>query len=72
MDEDQILGFVSAYLMKKGFTQTEHAFQEELQQNKNTSSANSLVEPDFTKQILAFSKYMLFCNFHYKEWSFHF
>ncbi|KAI9100907.1 hypothetical protein K1719_024031 [Acacia pycnantha] len=56
MDEDQILGFVTSYLRKKGFTQTEHAFQEELQQNKNTSSANSLVEPDIAKQILAFSK----------------
>ncbi|XP_028795885.1 transcription initiation factor TFIID subunit 5-like, partial [Neltuma alba] len=55
MDEDQILGFVTAYLRKKGFTQTEHAFQEELQQNKNTSSANSLIEPDIAKQILAFS-----------------
>ncbi|KAK4275863.1 hypothetical protein QN277_018877 [Acacia crassicarpa] len=56
MDEDQVLGFVTAYLRKKGFTQTEHAFQEELQQNKNTSSANSLVEPDIAKQILSFSK----------------
>ncbi|KAF7817300.1 transcription initiation factor TFIID subunit 5 [Senna tora] len=56
MDEDQILGFVTAYLRKKGFSQTEHAFQEELQQNKITSSANSIVEPDIAKHILSFSE----------------
>ncbi|KAI4316394.1 hypothetical protein L6164_024378 [Bauhinia variegata] len=56
MDEDQIMGFVTAFLKKKGFTQTQQAFQEELQQNKNTSSANSLVEPDIAKHILALSE----------------
>ncbi|KAI4337251.1 hypothetical protein L6164_015692 [Bauhinia variegata] len=56
MDEDQIMGFVTAFLKKKGFTQTQQALQEELQQNKNTSSADSLVEPDIAKHILAFSE----------------
>ncbi|KAJ7966256.1 transcription initiation factor TFIID subunit 5 [Quillaja saponaria] len=56
MDDDQILGFVTAYLKKKGFTQTEQAFQEELQHNKNSSSTTSIVEPDIAKQLMAFSE----------------
>lgn len=56
MDEDEILGYVTAYLKKKGFTQTEKAFQEEFQQNKNNSSANSLLEPDIANHLLSFSQ----------------
>lgn len=67
MDEDQILGFVTAYLRKKGFTQTEHAFQEELQQNKNSSSVNSIVEPDIAKHILNFSEYFLYFSLYLSE-----
>ncbi|KAJ7966260.1 Transcription initiation factor TFIID subunit 5 [Quillaja saponaria] len=34
MDDDQVLGFVHAYMKKKGFTQTGQAFQGELQHSR--------------------------------------
>ncbi|KAK7311907.1 hypothetical protein RJT34_10373 [Clitoria ternatea] len=52
MEEDEIVGYVTAYLKKKGFTQTEKVFQEEFQHNKN----NSLLEPDIANHLLAFSQ----------------
>ncbi|CAN4097915.1 unnamed protein product [Withania somnifera] len=60
MDEEEIEKAVVAYLKKKGFKQTELAFQEEQQLNKNTSSSihnNSAIDPDITKKILSFSEY---------------
>lgn len=67
MDEDDIEKAVIAYLKKKGFKQTELAFQEEHQkQSKNinnssslsntNSSASSHTDPDIAKQILSFSQ----------------
>ncbi|XAR57682.1 hypothetical protein NMG60_11025924 [Bertholletia excelsa] len=59
MDEEEIEKAVIAYLKKKGFKQTEIAFQEEQQQTKNTSSnssANSQTDPDIAKHILSFSE----------------
>ncbi|XP_014501696.1 transcription initiation factor TFIID subunit 5 [Vigna radiata var. radiata] len=58
MEDDKIVGYVTAYLKKKGFTQTEKIFQEEFQQNKtnNSSSSNSLLEPDIANHLLAFSQ----------------
>lgn len=64
MDEEEIEKAVVAYLKKKGFKQTEIAFQEEQQVNKNSSSsihnnnnsANSQIDPDLTKKILSFSE----------------
>ncbi|CAL5204960.1 unnamed protein product [Lathyrus oleraceus] len=56
MDEDEILGYVTAYLKKKGFKQTEKVFQEESQQNKSSSSSNTPLEPDIANHLLAFSQ----------------
>lgn len=59
MDEDDVEKAVLAYLKKKGFKQTELAFQEEQQQNKNsssTSSATSQTDPDIATHILSFSE----------------
>ncbi|XP_027355816.1 transcription initiation factor TFIID subunit 5 isoform X2 [Abrus precatorius] len=56
MEEDEIVGYVTAYLKKKGFTQTEKIFQEEFQHNKSNSSATSLLEPDIANHLLAFSQ----------------
>ncbi|KAL5074444.1 hypothetical protein RYX36_013428 [Vicia faba] len=56
MDEDEILGYVTAYLKKKGFKQTEKVFQEEFQQNKSSSSSSTLLEPDIANHLLAFSQ----------------
>ncbi|KAF3663140.1 Transcription initiation factor TFIID subunit 5 [Capsicum annuum] len=59
MDEDEIEKAVVAYLKKKGFKQTELAFQEEQQlnnNNNNNNSANSQIDPDITKKILSFSE----------------
>ncbi|PON74502.1 Guanine nucleotide-binding protein, beta subunit [Parasponia andersonii] len=62
MDEENILKFVQAYLKKKGFKQTEHAFQEELQHNKtaqNSSSpvsSNSQFDADIAKRLRSFSE----------------
>lgn len=58
MEDDKIVGYVTAYLKKKGFTQTEKIFQEEFQHNKttNSSSSNSLLEPDIANHLLAFSQ----------------
>ncbi|TKY74792.1 Transcription initiation factor TFIID subunit 5 [Spatholobus suberectus] len=58
MEDDKIVGYVTAYLKKKGFTQTEKVFQEEFQHNKtsNSSANNSLLEPDIANHLLAFSQ----------------
>ncbi|TYK20000.1 transcription initiation factor TFIID subunit 5 [Cucumis melo var. makuwa] len=57
MDEELIANFVSAYLKKKGFRETEQAFQEELRHNKtNCSSPSSLVDIDVAKHLLSFSE----------------
>ncbi|KAK7351352.1 hypothetical protein VNO77_10733 [Canavalia gladiata] len=56
MEEDEIVGYVTAYLKKKGFTQTEKVFQEEFQHNKTNSSSNSLLEPDIANHLLAFAQ----------------
>ncbi|XP_061365258.1 transcription initiation factor TFIID subunit 5-like isoform X3 [Gastrolobium bilobum] len=56
MEDDEIVGYVTAYLKKKGFTQTEKVFQEEFQHNKSNSSANSHLEPDIANHLLAFSQ----------------
>ncbi|XP_059640174.1 transcription initiation factor TFIID subunit 5 isoform X2 [Cornus florida] len=55
MDEEEIEKAVIAYLKKKGFKQTELAFQEEQQHTKNSSSnsANSQTDPDIAKHILS-------------------
>lgn len=61
MDEELIANFVSAYLKKKGFRETEQAFQEELRHNKtNCSSPSSLVDIDVAKHLLSFSEYFLY------------
>ena len=63
MDEENILKFVSAYLKKKGFKQTEHAFQEELQHGKTTHNSTSPIsstsqfDADIAKQLLSFAEY---------------
>ncbi|XP_058785939.1 transcription initiation factor TFIID subunit 5 [Vicia villosa] len=56
MDDEEILGYVTAYLKKKGFKQTEKVFQEEFQQNKSSSSSSTLLEPDIANHLLAFSQ----------------
>ncbi|KAM6592321.1 hypothetical protein CsatA_000024 [Cannabis sativa] len=61
MDEENILKFVTEYLKKKGFKQTEHAFQEELHQQlpllpNSSSSSTSLFDADIAKQLLSFSE----------------
>ncbi|XP_062084415.1 transcription initiation factor TFIID subunit 5-like isoform X2 [Humulus lupulus] len=62
MDEENILKFVTAYLKKKGFKQTEHAFQEELHHNKTTHNSSSPIsstsqfDADIAKQLLSFSE----------------
>lgn len=67
MDEESVRKFVAAYLKKKGFKQTENAFQEELNKNTNNSSSpisfNSQFDPDVAKHILSFSEYSLSCFF---------
>ncbi|KAL2892615.1 Transcription initiation factor TFIID subunit 5 [Bienertia sinuspersici] len=62
MEEEEIEKAVIAYLKKKGFKQTELAFQEEQQQNQpqqqqqsKNSSSNSQTDPDVAKLILTFS-----------------
>ena len=58
MDEEEIEKAVMTYLKKKGFKQTELAFQEEQQrQHPNTAlnSTNSHVDPEIACQILSFS-----------------
>ncbi|CAL8995887.1 unnamed protein product [Prunus brigantina] len=61
MDEESVRKFVAAYLKKKGFKQTENAFQEELNKNTNNSSSpisfNSQFDPDVAKHILSFSEF---------------
>lgn len=60
MDEEEIEKAVIAYLKKKGFKQTELAFQEEQQQHLNTTnsssnSASSHTDHEIARQILSFS-----------------
>ncbi|GMH24473.1 hypothetical protein Nepgr_026316 [Nepenthes gracilis] len=58
MDEEEIERAVIAYLKKKGFKQTELAFQEEHQQQQQQSknnSSNSQTDPEVAKLILSFS-----------------
>lgn len=72
MDDESILKFVSGYLKKKGFKQTENAFLEELQQSKANSgnnnannsssspiSSNSQLDADIAKRILSLAEYSL-------------
>lgn len=69
MEEEDIEKAVIAYLKKKGFKQTELAFQEEHQlqqqqqpqpQQSKNSSSNSQTDPDIVKLILSFtSEYFL-------------
>ncbi|KAK6927628.1 TFIID subunit TAF5, NTD2 domain [Dillenia turbinata] len=66
MADEDIEKVVLAYLKKKGFKQTEFAFQEEQQQqqqsNKNSSTSPSsaasrtTTDPDIAKHLLAFSE----------------
>ncbi|XP_052210285.1 transcription initiation factor TFIID subunit 5 [Diospyros lotus] len=61
MDEEDVEKAVIAYLKKKGFKQTELAFQEEQQQHSknsssNNSSANSQTDPDVVKPLLFFTE----------------
>lgn len=65
MDEEELEKAVLSFLKKKGFKQTELAFQEE-QQHQHTknnsstiSSANSQSDPDFSRHLLAFSEYVI-------------
>lgn len=60
MDEEEIEKAVIAYLKKKGFKQTELAFQEEQQHLKTTPTHNisspiSNSDPEIARQILSFS-----------------
>lgn len=55
MEDEDIEKAVIAYLKKKGFKQTELAFQEEQQQQSKNSSSNSQTDPDVAKLILSFS-----------------
>ncbi|TQD74612.1 hypothetical protein C1H46_039864 [Malus baccata] len=61
VDEESVRKFVAAYLKKKGFKQTENAFQDELNKNTNSSSSpisfNSKLGSDVAKHILSFSQY---------------
>ncbi|KAK3028589.1 hypothetical protein RJ639_038379 [Escallonia herrerae] len=61
MDEEEIEKTVIAYLKKKGFKQTELAFQQEQHHSTKTAypsnSANSHTESDIAHQILSFSEY---------------
>ncbi|KAK3036809.1 hypothetical protein RJ639_030501 [Escallonia herrerae] len=60
MDEEEIEKTVIAYLKKKGFKQTELAFQQEQHHSTKTAyssnSANSHTDPDIAHQILSFSE----------------
>ncbi|KAI7989150.1 Transcription initiation factor TFIID subunit 5 [Camellia lanceoleosa] len=58
MDEEEIEKAVIAYLKKKGFKQTELAFQEEQQHHTKNSSSNSSssTDPDIAKHLLSFSE----------------
>ncbi|KAM0967936.1 hypothetical protein ACFX2I_016316 [Malus domestica] len=61
VDEESVRKFVAAYLKRKGFKQTENAFQDELNKNANSSSSpisfNSKLGSDVAKHILSFSQY---------------
>ncbi|KAH7510534.1 hypothetical protein FEM48_ZijujUnG0118600 [Ziziphus jujuba var. spinosa] len=65
MDDESILKFVTEYLKKKGFKQTENAFQEELHQTKTTTTNNNSASPisstsqfdsDIAKHILSLTE----------------
>ncbi|CAN6682563.1 unnamed protein product [Malus baccata var. baccata] len=74
VDEESVRKFVAAYLKKKGFKQTENAFQDELNKNTNSSSSpisfNSKLGSDVAKHILSFSQYSLSLSFfsHFHLW----
>ncbi|KAF5936297.1 hypothetical protein HYC85_027426 [Camellia sinensis] len=61
MDGEEIEKAVIAYLKKKGFKQTELAFQEEQQHHTKNSSSNSSssTDPDIAKHLLSFSEYFV-------------
>ncbi|KAI3463531.1 hypothetical protein Pfo_020194 [Paulownia fortunei] len=58
MDQEEIDKVVLAYLDKRGFKQAGLAFQQEKKQRNKGSNASSTaqIDPDITKQILAFSE----------------
>ncbi|KAK6912511.1 TFIID subunit TAF5, NTD2 domain [Dillenia turbinata] len=70
MADEDVEKVVLAYLRKKGFKQTELAFQEEQHQqqqgNKNSSTSSSstashtTTDPEIAKHLLAFSEHSLF------------
>ncbi|GFZ08296.1 TBP-associated factor 5 [Actinidia rufa] len=55
MEEEDIEKAVIAYLKKKGFKQTELAFQEEQQKQQHTKTSSS-IDHDIAKHILSFSE----------------
>lgn len=56
MDEEKLMKFVEAYLKKKGLKLTEHALQEEAQQQCSSPiSSNSQLDPDVVRHILSLS-----------------
>ncbi|PSS01083.1 Transcription initiation factor TFIID subunit like [Actinidia chinensis var. chinensis] len=55
MEEEDIEKAVIAYLKKKGFKQTELAFQEEQQKQQHTKTSYS-IDHDIAKHILSFSE----------------
>lgn len=65
MEQEEIEKAVLAYLKKKGFKQTELAFQEEQQQNTRNSSSNSHIDPDVARHILSFSSEYVFISYLY-------
>ncbi|MCL7034429.1 hypothetical protein MKW94_007644 [Papaver nudicaule] len=54
MEDEEVEKVVMAYLEKKGFKQTQLAFQEE--QSKSSSSNASETNPDVSKHLLSFSE----------------
>ena len=62
MEEEEIEKAVIAYLKKKGFKQTELAFQEEQQQQHTKTSSST--DPDIAKHILSFSEYVSLSHNH--------
>lgn len=65
MDEEEIEKAVIAYLKKKGFKQTELAFQEE-QQHQHPK--NNTTDTDIAKQILSFSEYAFTIPFSFYKY----
>ncbi|XP_057466815.1 transcription initiation factor TFIID subunit 5-like isoform X2 [Actinidia eriantha] len=56
MEEEDIEKAVIAYLKKKGFKQTELAFQEEQQKQQQHTKTSSSIDHDIAKHILSFSE----------------